>query len=251
VLPVTLRFGFFSDITADDKVDADDCTVWTRSNYPVADFVFRGSMTYKTDNDISSYLLPWNPSKARVSFNQTLDYVKTIAALSDKMPSVLHLVGWGGTGLDTGIYNEINARLGTLEDLVRLKRTAGEEYNTIISYHVDTDNAYPNLTACSEATAGGHWNSTTGHPVPGTKDGQPTPGFNSSMLSLDPNGSYWVWDATSGVMRTDPLQGECYHISKTKATVSGGRAERFEEMYATVPMTSVLHMDAYRDIDVR
>jgi hypothetical protein len=115
VLPVTLRFGFFSDLTTDGKVNADDCTVWTRSNYPVADFIFRGSMTIKIDNDISSYLLPWNPSKDRVSFNQTLEYVKAIAALSDNMPTVLHLVGWGGTGLDTGIYNEINARLGTLK----------------------------------------------------------------------------------------------------------------------------------------
>jgi hypothetical protein len=72
-------------------------------------------MTIKSDNDLSSYLLPWNPSKDRVSFNQTLEYVKAIAALSDNMPTVLHLVGWGGTGLDTGIYNEINARLGTLK----------------------------------------------------------------------------------------------------------------------------------------
>jgi hypothetical protein len=74
---------------------------------------------------------------------------------------------------------------------VRLKETAARQYNTIISYHIDTDNAYPNLTACSEATAAGDWNNTSGHPVAGTKDGLPTPGFNSSMLSLDPNGSFW------------------------------------------------------------
>ena len=46
------------------------------------------------------------------------------------------------------------------------------------------------------------------------------------------------------MMRTDPLQGACYHISKTKDTTSGGRAQRFDEMYKTVPMTDVLHMDA-------
>ena len=86
--------------------------------------------------------------------------------------------------------------------------------------------------------------------MPGTKDGQPTPGFNSSMLSLDHDGKYAVWDSQSGQMRTDPLQGECFHISKTKDAVSGGRWKRFDEMFATVPMTSVLHMDAYRDIDV-
>ena len=105
VLPVTLRFGFVSDITTDGRADADDCTVWTRSNYPVADFVFRGALIMKIDNDVSSYLPPWNPCPQRVSFNETLRYVEAIAALSDNMPTVLHLVGWGGTGLDTGMVS--------------------------------------------------------------------------------------------------------------------------------------------------
>ena len=51
-------------------------------------------------------------------------------------------------------------------------------------------------------------------------------------------------------MRTDPLQGPCFHINKAKDVASGGRQRRFDEMFATVPMNDVLHMDAYRDIDV-
>ena len=39
--------------------------------------------------------------------------------------------------------------------LQRLKRAAWEAHNTIVSYHVDTDNAYENITACSEAVANG------------------------------------------------------------------------------------------------
>ena len=58
------------------------------------------------------------------------------------------------------MLSQINERLGTVEDLKRLKQTAWDEYNTLISYHVDTDNAYPNLTACSNATASGMWNDT-------------------------------------------------------------------------------------------
>ena len=172
VLPVHLRFGMYSDVTGDGKADADDSTVWTRSQYPLADFVFRGSLTMKIDNDISSYLMPWNPSPSRVTFNQTLEYIATIADLTDSMPMVIHLVGWGGTGLDTGIYNEINERLGTLADLRRLKEESLANYNTIVSYHIDTDNAYANLTACSAQTAAGNWSDTSGHPVPGTKDGE-------------------------------------------------------------------------------
>ena len=250
VLPLHLRFGMFSDVTGDRKADADDSTVWTRSQYPLADFAYRGSVVLKIDNDISSYLMPWNPSPSRVSFNETLDYIAAIAALTDNMPMIMHLVGWGGTGLDTGIYNEINARLGTLADLRRLKDEALAKHNTIVSYHIDTDNAYANLTACSAQTAAGNWSATSGHPVPGTKDGQPTPGFNASMLSLSPAGEYWIWDMTSASMRTDPLQGPCYHINKAKDVASGGRLRRYDEMYATVPMSDVLHMDAYRDIDV-
>jgi hypothetical protein len=249
VLPVHLRFGMYSDVTADGKADADDSTVWTRSQYPLADFVFRGSVTMKIDNDISSYVMPWNPSPHRVSFNASLDYIASIAALTDHMPMVMHLVGWGGTGLDTGIYNEVNKRLGSLSDLHRLKERALASYNTIVSYHIDTDNAYAQLVACSAQTAAGNWSDTSGHPVPGTNDGQPTPGFNESMLALTPAGDYWIWDNTSASMRTDPLQGPCYHISKTKDVTSGGRLHRFDEMYSTVPMSDVLHMDAYRDID--
>lgn len=80
---------------------------------------------------------------------------------------------------------------------------------------------------------------------------QPTPGFNSSMLALTPAGGFWIWgDGTSATMRTDPLQGPVYHINKAKDAASGGRRQRFEEMYAAVPMSDVIHMDAYRDIDV-
>lgn len=50
-------------------------------------------------------------------------------------------------------------------------------------------------------------------------------------------------------MRTDPLQGPSYHISKTKDAVSGQRWRRLEEMLKTIPLAGTIHMDAYRDID--
>ena len=37
VLPVTLKFGVFGDLTGDGNVGQDDAVVWTREQWPLAD----------------------------------------------------------------------------------------------------------------------------------------------------------------------------------------------------------------------
>ena len=51
VLPVTLRWGMFRDISADGKVNADDTTIWTRRQYPLADWLYRSALITKLGSD--------------------------------------------------------------------------------------------------------------------------------------------------------------------------------------------------------
>ena len=209
LLPQKLRLGFLTDLTNDGKASADDSVVWTREQYPLADFVYRAAAIMKIDLDISSYKLPWNPmGEGRLRFNETLKFIAKIASMSDNMPMVMHFVGWSGTGLDSldPSYDLINPNLGTKQQLEQVKAIAWEKYNTIVSYHVDTDNAYQNFTvatpimaACDARNLGNCWNSTAGHPVPHTNDCQRNPSFNKQSVMMGPGGDFWNWELGSAI----------------------------------------------------
>lgn len=100
VLPMSFKFGFFGDITADGQVSEDDATVYSRDQYPLADAVYRAGIIVKLDSDITSYTM--NENLKRVSFNDTMDYVRTLSAIADNQTIVMHLVGWQSSGHDTG-----------------------------------------------------------------------------------------------------------------------------------------------------
>ena len=55
VLPMTLKFGFFSDLTRDGAIDMNDAVVWTRQQYPRADWLMRAGLMTKIQNDMTSY----------------------------------------------------------------------------------------------------------------------------------------------------------------------------------------------------
>ena len=135
VLPLTLKFGLFEDITGDSVVDMDDAVVFAREQYPLADSIYRAGLVMKLDSDITSYTQ--NENMTRITFNETLSFIQNISALVDNTTVVLHLVGWQSSGHDTGYpsYDQINPNLGTKTDLWRLAAQA-KAYNTVLSYHV-------------------------------------------------------------------------------------------------------------------
>jgi hypothetical protein len=128
-------------------------------------------------------------------------------------------------------------------DLQRLVEES-RRYNTIISYHINTDEAYANYTAtsCSALDVCNY----SVHPVPGTLDGYPNPDFLPSIIARQPNGSEWIWQAPK---LSDPLQGGAYHISKAKDAATGERWRRLEAFLRAVPVSTTVHSDAYRDIN--
>jgi hypothetical protein len=216
--------------------------VWIREQYPLAHYVFRSGITWKLDTDISSYK---GGTVNRIRFNETLEYIKTLANITDYGLNVVHLVGWQGTGHDT-LYpslDQINPQGGSAAELSALFKVAKETYNTIISYHINTDEAYMNYTAVDPSG-----DPSINHPVPNTMDGQPNPDFDPATISLQPNGTLWPWQLNAD-QRPDPFQGPAYHISKTKDAATGKRMQRLDNFVKTVPLEFVIHSDAYRDID--
>eukprot|EP00039_Didymoeca_costata_P007597 m.101573 g.101573 ORF g.101573 m.101573 type:complete len:939 (+) comp13746_c0_seq3:117-2933(+) len=233
VLPYKLKFGMFNDITADGLVNTDDGLVWERSQYRQAHYAYRMGLVWKLGNDYSSYKA--QESYVPISFNETLGIVKQIDYISDGQMQSLHLVGWQGTGHDTlyPSYNVVNAKVGTLSDLQNLvSQTKDYMKDAIISYHINTDEAY--------------WNYT----IPGPLLHTHNPECNRTILATEPNGSAWIWQCVGGTCFTDPLSGPSFHISKAKDYSSGHRWNRYKEFVDYVPnLTHTLHMDAWRDID--
>lgn len=97
---MSFKFGFFGDITADGQVSEDDAVVYARDQFPLADAVYRAGIIVKLDSDITSYTS--NKGLARVTFNETMAYVRTLSAIADNQTIVMHLVGWQSSGHDTG-----------------------------------------------------------------------------------------------------------------------------------------------------
>ena len=247
-LPMTLKFGFFTDLSGDGMIDRNDAIIWTRDQYPRADWLVRQGLMTKLDNDVTSYTNGGCDGSdnrrgvARATFNKTLEAVKWLSEWADNATVIMHLVGWQGSGHDT-LYpslDKLNPNVGTKAELQRLAVEA-KRYNTLISYHINTDEAYQNLTAAQGCNL-------SLHPVPGTKDGQHNPDVVDEIMAHQPDGSQWVW--FSGATHTDPLQGPSYHLSKTKDVASGRRWQRFQAFMDAVPVEQTVHADAYRDINL-
>jgi hypothetical protein len=177
-----------------------------------ADWIYRAGLILKLDVDMTSY--DSSAANPRIRFNDVLRIVKVLSAASDNVTTVLHLVGWQGTGHDT-LYpslDVVNPNVGTAAELRQLA-AASKAYNTVISYHINTDEAYANFTACNGSSVG-----CKVHPVPGTRDGEPNPDFDARVISRQPDGGEWVWQIPQ---MSDPLQGPAFHISKTKDAATG------------------------------
>jgi hypothetical protein len=81
-LPITLRVGVFPDVTGDGAVGGDDLALWRRAQYPRADVLYRTTLPYKIQVDLTSY----SPSWSVLPFEGVLEYVRNISLLTDAYP---------------------------------------------------------------------------------------------------------------------------------------------------------------------
>ncbi|HZY61232.1 MAG TPA: endo-alpha-N-acetylgalactosaminidase family protein, partial [Edaphobacter sp.] len=84
-------------------------------------------------------------------FPQVEERVRQLAAMIDGAPQIVQIWGWQYRGKDTGYpaVKEVDHRLGTYEDLLKLKKTC-EEHNALITLSDNYDDAYKSSPAWSD-----------------------------------------------------------------------------------------------------
>lgn len=86
------------------------------------------------------------------TFEQLEDRISQLAALIDNAPQIVHMWGWQFRGKDTGYPSvaEVDRRLGTYDDLIRLKQDC-EKYNALVTFADNYDDAYKSSPAWSDS----------------------------------------------------------------------------------------------------
>lgn len=200
--PFEFRIAFLRDENGDGKVDYMDAWLWHRRRLPEPDPIYKESATYKIFCAL--------PERVDTTFDQCLDIIKRVHLVSDGMPQIAYLVGWQYDGHDTGYpaLDKINEKLGSRDDLLRLVEEA-KRYNTIVSYHINLDDAYTD-----------------------------SPAWDPEIMCTDPDGTIYPFEVFNG--------RQAYHISHTKDVESGKLFQRLDAMMALVPVERTIHIDAFR-----
>jgi hypothetical protein len=91
-------------------------------------------------------------AKSYTTFDAALGVIRKVHELAPWLKQVVYLVGWQYRGHDTGYpaTDQINPRLGGIEGLRRLA-TEAAQYNAILSYHDNFDDAYRDSPRWDEA----------------------------------------------------------------------------------------------------
>lgn len=218
----------------DGKVDWMEAALWHRKFLPPMNPVYKDAI-------VTKILCAWSPfnkdnpydpqreysleEKRRLwpppltTFDQCLDFIRTVYNITGGAPLVTYLVGWQYDGHDTGYpaMDKVNERLGGREKLIELVEEA-KKYNCTVSYHCNIDDSHEG--------------------VPGFAD-------SYSSLCLDRDGKPYLWgyhnpDAGS---RGVPA---IYHINHTKELETGYFYRRMQAFLDAVPVHKTVHLDTFR-----
>ncbi len=198
-----VKVVFLEDINGDGRTDECDYRLWLNRQFPTPKQLYRDSIMYKIGCAV--------PGRVKTTFKQALDIIRAIHNITGGMKQIVYLVGWQYDGHDTGYpsLDKINGKLGSREELIDLVKTAKENYNCIVSYHINVDDSY-----------------------------MEHPGWNADIICRDPGGSPVAWELFNGK--------QSYHICHTKDIESGEFFKRVEAMAKLVPLEETVHIDAFR-----
>jgi hypothetical protein len=227
-LPIQLLVGVFPDVTDDGVVSSDDLALWRRAQFPRADVLYRATLPYKIQVDLTSY----NPSWSRLPFAQVLGYVANISRLTDSYPQTPILVGWQGLGHDTlypaldvlNIRPDVGGAAGLAALNAGLAAASGSNASSL-SYHVNSDEAYSLFNSAPNAE------------------------FNVRMCRLNVDHALpWFMDCS--VAGQTPNCGIRCSISKAKDAALFGRYDRLARFFSAIGPVGLrtIHSDAWRDV---
>ena len=227
-LPLALTVGLFGDLTRDGLMTQDDLALWRRAQYPRADLLYRTTLPYKIQVDLTSY----NPTWSRLPYAAVLEYVANISTITDGYPQTPILVGWQGLGHDTlypgldvlNILPDVGGAAG-LAALYAGLAAASRSPASSLSFHVNSDEAYSLFNA--------------------TPNAEFDPG--SLRLNVD-HATPWCMDCS--VDGQTPNCGARCSLSKAKDSAAHGRYARLQRFFTAVQPQGLrtIHSDAWRDV---
>jgi hypothetical protein len=229
-LPYSVRVGVFGDLTQDSTVSPDDVYLWRRMQFPRADVLYRSSLPYKLQVDMTAYAQQHN--WVVDPFTHVLTYGRNLSFVTDSYPQTAILVGWQGIGHDTlyPAWDEIDWAAGGsagLEALVAGWTAATGTAQSSISYHVNSDEAYARFNGSANAE------------------------FDVRICRLQvDHATAWYSNCTVTGEQIPDCGIRC-SISKTKDAVLYDRYGRYSKMFSAIPNPSSLrtiHSDAWRDV---
>jgi len=209
--PLELKIAFLPDFNEDGKIDDSDYYYWLNKQHP-HNFqnLHKERMWFK--------IFCSNPRVGiATSLSQVREIIKAFYNVTDGFPLTAFIVGWqmnpktGIKGHDTDYprLKHLNDDLGTKEDFWKLFEDM-KEYNTIMSVHMNIDDAYPSST-----------------------------GWDESIMCTEKDGSPFRWEAYNNE--------QCYHVSHTKDVESGKIFQRLDEFFESLPVEKMVHIDAMRN----
>jgi hypothetical protein len=136
--PLKAQVVFLDDINGDGVSDLSDYRLWLNRHIPDADSIYHKAIVYKIFMDLPSCGL-------KTTISQAQEIIEAIYNVTDGILQIPYLVGWQYDGHDTGYpsMDKVNDRIGGADALRNLFNVCKENLNTILSYHQNIDDCYP------------------------------------------------------------------------------------------------------------
>ncbi|MHA1452575.1 MAG: endo-alpha-N-acetylgalactosaminidase family protein [Promethearchaeota archaeon] len=209
--PLEVKLAFLQDYNQDGKIDESDYTYWLNQQLP-QNFqnLHKERMWFK--------IFCSNPKAGTATtFDQVREIIKVFYNVTDGFPQTVFIVGWQmnpktgvkGHDIDYPRLKHLNTDLGSKEDFWKLFEDM-KQYNTIMSCHINIDDAYPSST-----------------------------GWDESIMCTEKDGTLFRWEQYNNE--------QCYHISHTKDVESGKIFQRLNEFFESLPVEKMIHIDAMRN----
>ncbi|MFC1587586.1 endo-alpha-N-acetylgalactosaminidase family protein [Planctomycetota bacterium] len=198
-----MKVVFLEDINNDGCADECDYKLWLNRGFPEPNPLYRDRIWYK--------IFCARPGEVVTTFSQALEIIEAVHNITGGIGQIVYLVGWQYDGHDTGYpsLEKINPGLGSREELLDLWGRAKQEFNCIVSYHINVDDAY-----------------------------REHPSWDDSIICRDVDGGIMPWEVFNNKT--------AYHICHTKDVESGKIFSRLKAMLDLVPVAQTIHLDAFR-----
>lgn len=199
-----LQIRLCPDINGDGAADECDYQLDLKQHLPDPDPLYRDATWYKI------YL--GNSGRVDTTYAEALELIARISRMISGARQIVYLVGYQGEGHDSDYptLHRLNPGPGTPKELAGLIKAAREQYNAVVSLHINLDDAYREHI-----------------------------GWDPEIISRRPDGDLFKWECFNNK--------QSYHINHTADVAAGKVFRRLELLLQAVPLKDTIHIDAFRN----